>query len=72
MVKISYILNIKYTVGCDWLFIFHGLHTVMTICVHLSFFKLGLGPLDTKPVGRPNGLFFVEFPVSQPEEWCRM
>jgi len=47
MVKIFYTLNVS--VGCDWFFLFYFillLCIVVTMYVHLSFFKLRLCPLD--------------------------
>jgi len=36
---------------CSWVSV------IVTMCVYHSFFKLGLGLVDMKAVGRPSGLF---------------
>ena len=40
-------------IGCCCLWV----SIIVTVCVHLSFFKLELGLVDVKTVGRPSGLF---------------
>ena len=59
MVKIS-VLNICVylaVIGCCCLWV----SIIVTVCVLHSFFKLGLGLVNVKAVGRPSGLVKYSF-----------
>jgi hypothetical protein len=48
MVKFPYALNVSVQLAVTGCCFFLWLCTVVTIYVHLSVFRLGLGPLDAK------------------------